>query len=503
MKTSISNIDTFLSRLNNQQKEVVYSKDRQLLCLSGAGTGKTHTLISKILYLTEELKFKPNELLVLTFTNAAGSELKHRYCQYSTNNLNPYFGTFHAFCYKLILENKNIRDYLGYVNSIPEILDEFGETFIYEKASILTGIKLSKKQQNISYVPSIKEKFSCSVFQRMVDKLLIQQNKITFDRLCYKICNLFTDNSPIIQKYLNQYKFVFVDEFQDTDKIQWDFVKSFYSNIVLFADIRQAIYAFRGADSSIVKKLLHNNDWKVLKLEHNYRSTDKICEFANNWVKEYKDNVETIELKSEKLGNEVKIITLDDFETNLDNINKENTAILCRTNKEVEYISKLLKRNNLSFNSNKDKTRELVLCALDEKYMTDYLLNSLTKEIRYNLIKKSFLDENYNLLDDLYLLCKDLINKIEEIKDNDNYPELKLRYDQNDLSILDIYSSNLFETSLYVGTIHSVKGLEFDTVYVYGVNSKYFNIYENEENMNLYYVACTRAKNNLVIVKNI
>lgn len=500
-------VSDILRDLNTQQQAVVYSTSRRLLCLAGPGTGKTHTIICKMLYSTEVLKVDPKKILALTFTNAAGKELESRFLKYSNSYEIPTFGTFHSFCYKVLSENYDIRKQLGY-DQIPSILSEFEEKTLQTQAQMLTNVKLPKYAYKLTYNPKPSEKFEFEIFQKTIDKLLRQQNKITFDRLCYKVCELFQNNDPLIQKYFLQYSYVYVDEFQDTDQLQWEFVKSFLdrSTIILVGDVRQAIYQFRGSDSSIIKSISSDTSWSVIKLEQNYRSTPQICDYANMFSKAYRGDLPELKLITQnENGKNVEFITTSTFLSKLsDYVTIKNCALIARTNSEVKELAKLLDSENIKYSTkSKLKFNYVAAFALDTKYKHDSLIAMLSEEERSNVLLKLYLNKSFDLDSYLHQKFTDIYEQIESIQDSDEFSQIKFLYDLGDLKLYDLVdNSTNFDTGLYVGTIHSVKGLEFDKVIIYGVNSKLFRILSSEEMMNLYYVACTRAKFELIVVQN-
>ena len=506
MKESIANLDELIDSLNEEQKQVVYSTSRRLVCLAGAGTGKTHTLISKIIYSTEILKANPESILCLTFTNAAGQELKSRFTKYSQSDKAPFFGTFHSFCYYLVLNNSDICKKLGY-NQIPELIDEYEENNFYTEAKLLSSTKLSKNKLKITYNPSMKEKFEFQVFQKTLDKLLRNKNKITFDRLCYRVCDLFKKKDETIHKYLDNFKYIYIDEFQDTDQGQWEFVKSFIPNssVIIIGDARQSLYKFRGADSSIIKSIAQDESWQVIKLVTNYRSTKQICDYVNRFTDNFQDKDITIKLVSSKLGQNIRHTTTTKFLANLQTCIDHSyftSAILCRTNKEVSYLIDKLDSAGIQYTTKCDSSfNKIIECALDSYPLNDLLLSLLTEQERSKLLVEMYKNPKYDLTGYLTKRLDDVVAKVYDIQNCDDFCQIKLLYDTGELSLKDISENSINHSpELYVGTIHSVKGLEFDSVYVYGVNSKAFKILDSEESMNLYYVACTRAKKLLTII---
>ena len=495
-----------IEKLDEQQLEVVTTSSKNSVVLAGAGSGKTHTLILRVSYLINELKIDPSRILCLTFTNNAANEMESRYVQYSDNSTIPLICTFHKFCYQILCENEEILHALDY-NQVPRIIDEIEENSVHTKIQMMTSTKLPKAARQLSYEPKLNEKFDYKIYHKTLKKYLIEENQITFDYLCSKICDLFISKSTIIQKYLNHYDYIFVDEFQDTDPYQYKFIESFKnnSNIMLIGDVRQNIYSFRGCTNKILKELIKDNNWDIYKLEHNYRSTIEICDYANRFVTRYKDNIPSLNLSSKIHGPSLRHTEEKYIDTVLNDISKsdyETTAILARTNKEVDYLCGKLKNLHIKFSqkSQYDKVRQL-LASIDSKFYEEYFISLLNQKEKYAVLRKMHLDITYNPLPELELLFHDKVKEIEDIRNSEEFGQLQYLYQHQQLNLSDISSqrSKIFKSSLYVGTIHSVKGLEFDSVYVYGVNSKRFPI-KGEDNMNLYYVAITRPKKLLTII---
>lgn len=219
--------------LNELQKKVVDSDSKRIVCLAGAGSGKSYTLLSRIDKLVDS-GISADSILALTFTNAAAREMLNRYKKnHGGTQITPKFSTFHAFCYSLIVNNRDVRGKLGY-SKIPMVCVEATLKRITTEAEQATGIKKSDDAKTLS------EKREQEVLTKYIRKKLIEKNMITFDIMCYEVCQLFTQNDDSIKQYFDKYKCVFVDEFQDTDKLQWSFVESFKnSQIFVCGDVLQ------------------------------------------------------------------------------------------------------------------------------------------------------------------------------------------------------------------------------------------------------------------------
>lgn len=494
-------------KFNEDQEKVINSNSKNIICMAGAGTGKTHTLISRICNLVNNRNADPRSMLVLTFTRAAAGEFESRYNLLSDNLNKPFFGTFHSFCYNLLVFDNDVMTSLGY-KKVPSIIEQSYEDQLKQEALELSGAKLKKECLKINYNPSASEKLQFKVYEKTFNKLLKTKNLITYDLLCKSVCDLFINKDTSITKYLYKYKYIFVDEFQDTNQIQWDFVKSFdgICKIMLVGDIRQSIYSFCGADSSIMKSIINSDEFETLKLQTNYRSTKQICNFANEFLSTYNDDFEEIQLISEKDGPYVEEISMMSFKENIEFIcapNNKSLAILARTNKEVDDIKKYLKSRYIPFEQKKNrKNTSVYMAAIDEKYMLPYLNSQLTTQQVSHLLKQKHIEgDSFNELKYLQSLLPDHMKLIREVRNSSNFGELQMMYFNGEIRIEDIEADiNVKRSNIYVGTIHSVKGLEFDEVYVTGVDSSRFKLI-SEENKNLYYVACTRPKERLIIVR--
>lgn len=528
--------------LNEMQLKAVNSVSKNILCLAGAGTGKTHTMIERIVKQVRDNNIDSQSILVLTFTNAAAREMKERYLSYKIDGpYTPNFRTFHAFCYSLLQNDIQIRNLLGYVYC-PDIISDDKYRNIEASAYITLGIKEPKNINTLT----VKEQADYELVLKYISKELRKRNQITFSILCNDICKLFIDRDSTVERYLNQYKYIYVDEFQDTDKTQYDFVCSFKNaNKFYVGDALQNLYRFRGTDSSIIKELAVCSDVETIRMSKNYRSTKQICDFANENSKYASDDYR-IEIHSNKDGMDVEVIDTDTsyydivdedtIQTILQRLKEltGTTAILVRTNKEVTEIVNQLELNQLKVTTKGDiigVTHYERLNAMINDYYAIELIASYLNNDHYIKYRK----ENYLLGDgenkmswDSFLLLIDEWKEVRSLKDDiielkeiyrfshnlneilsSNSPLLpKVDKEFNSLAeYIDYFKESDNEDSetinddfIYCGTIHSVKGLEYDNVFLINVDGRSFRL-TNEDNNNLYYVGITRAKNRLTVFK--
>lgn len=799
--------------LNEAQYAVVNSVADKLLCLAGAGTGKTYTLIARIQRLIHD-GVDPRSILVLTFTNAAAFEMEQRFMKDKLHPIYvPKFATFHSFCYGLLASDPEILNLIGYTQ-VPEVATDIQVKEINSLAAQQCNIKTSEKSDPEKY----------KTLRKAVKRILKQRNLITFNNMCYDVCQLFVNNLPPVWKYKDRYKYVMIDEFQDTDDKQYKFMMSFTrSNLFVVGDALQCqpagtqvtlsdwttkpiedikvgdyvvtynrregryiqnlqfrsgdvsryakqvtgvacryadnivkvssayhsssytkdhityakihyegnetkyvvylmrnsygwwrvgstslflssqgndfgprsrlkaehgdavwildvvpdrlsawmneqmvaykygipqstwehgnvrythsdlakmyemlgdltnnakrclsaydrdieypfwtvgdlnrhfsklhlfpirvgnlitgvmdivvpelanttpsnpgrkyrntyeqilniepvapqlvyslevadyhnyvadgilthncLYTFRGADSSIIKSLASDPAWEVHKLTENYRSTEEICNFANN-MSGYADETYRVTIQGHGHGDSVQVITPGwDWKNYLSDIIQpdKETAVLCRTNAEVAKVCDYLRENNIAFTTSRSPQEVINLCnsVLDDKYKLDWVASLLPAGMYEAYIRESTLDREYTF-DKFYenfksvYSVKHAVETVDAIKKLFENPSISICADLSELLQTDvpcIMPEDTIETHLhkvidnlsvtednspvYVGTVHSVKGLEFDRVIVLNVNSYSFKL-NNEDNWNIYYVAITRAKTHLTIFK--
>lgn len=521
--------------LNKSQSEVVQSNAEKLLVLAGAGTGKTTTMLARISRLIDEEKVDVQSILVLTFTNAVACEMRDRYRRSHPNQQTPTFCTFHSFCYSLIAGNRGVARRLGYFKGTPFIADE---TMLHKVKTMCRqkcGTKISDDKLNGKISVTKYEQFQKDLYWKQYNKLLREQNLITFDIMCYEVCKLFVSDDSTISASKDIFKYVFVDEFQDTDPKQWEFVSSFsHANLFVCGDAKQSIYAFRGADSSIIKSLAENPEWTTIKLSENYRSTAQICDYSNGIHKSWKGNAYNLDIVGHKSGIEVierGELNIKSNKEILDIVSDANrgktTAILCRTNYEVADIRNKLESLGIAF-CTKDERKDvsyILKSAIDPGFLVDWLSDKLTSNCYNGYLKMCAIDEHCKTEESFFSMYGKYLTaylnpimQIREILANEQFAYSKIARisevlnlpnrevtisSDDDKSIIEylvkISESVTNSANIYIGTIHSVKGLEYDCVHLVGVNGKSFPIDKNEDQQNLFYVGCTRAKEKLVI----
>lgn len=534
-----------LEGLNAEQYRAATSEERTILCLAGAGAGKTKTLLARVEYLINQKGIDPKAILCLTFTNAAAFEMKERYKKLGIDLSKgaPEFRTFHSFCYSLIIKDKEVRARIGY-SKVPELCDDKKLKEIKTAVKLQINCDLSDAELDNPVELSRKDQAKKDLFFKALKKEIKAQNVITFDIMCYNVCELFERKEPCIERYRQKYLYIMCDEFQDTDPRQYKFISSFpeTTNFWLCADALQAIYGFRGCTSEFVKQLSISPGWEVIKLFQNYRSTNQICEFANKFSTYAPDDYR-IEMNGQRDGDEVKVIygSHTDYNHPVDedhlNIlikrlqeNRVESAVLCRTNKECACVRDALREAEIEFSSSNKSTDTLDILnsALDNEYLLGWLSSMLDTTEYGDYIRLSAQMENPDIHWFLQLYgkhekIKNAATKVKQVREivitdistGDKFDRIvkllkiktKCELDRSqqltNRQLIELVRDQLEDAEdnkIYVGTIHSSKGLEYDTVYVMGVNEYCFQLGDEEMN-NLAYVAYTRAKNHLTVFR--
>ena len=532
--------------LNEQQKKAVYCDDKRICVVAGAGSGKTATLIQRIGRLIQEDKCRGDNILALTFTNAAAFEMKERF-QKAFGTLNkgvPFFGTFHAFCYSLIAHDIRVRDAVGYTK-VPMIVTENKMKMIEKEVATRLGINLTEEKLTTGKNLSPKEEYDYAIFKKALRHTMREKNVITFNMLCYDVCALFENDYPIVQQYRKKYTYILTDEFQDTDPKQWDFIKSFKdSDIMVVGDALQTLYSFRGASPEIIMGLAEDPQWTTIKLYDNYRSTEQIVKYANKMSKYAKESYRIV-MTAHKTGDPViedrfsapgwgKTCDDDMLDQLLIDVKKADgeCAILCRTNKEVKAITEFLQENEIEVSTTKpnEEAIQVIKSSRDNAHLIEWLSSFLDAETYGNWIRtvtmndakdnidlqmslfKSFTDRNivissklktiYGVRSILKSKSSDIHTKQIKLKRLLKIKKVPLNDSlEDERAVVEYLLTELEKTAeadIYVGTIHSAKGLEYDSVILVGVNGWSFKI-DNDDNRNCLYVGITRAKNHLKV----
>ncbi|TLP41259.1 ATP-dependent helicase [Arcobacter arenosus] len=312
--------DNFLNSLNDSQKDAAIHIDGSLLILAGAGSGKTKTITTRLAYLIS-IGIDPSTILTLTFTNKAASEMRERAFRMidpSMINTPPLLCTFHKFG---LLFLKFHMSELGRKNSFI-IIDNDDKKRILKSIDkeITTSLLVSEisKYKNTLITPSeAKSTAQLKLYQQIADiyekyeAYLLKNNLVDFDDLLLLPYMILEKNEELAKETSQRYQYVMVDEYQDTNELQYKLLRklcSTHNNICVVGDDDQSIYGWRGATiKNILNFSEHFEDTKVVKLEENYRSTNTILEHANQLIEHNRDRLGKKLIGTRKKGDSVRV----------------------------------------------------------------------------------------------------------------------------------------------------------------------------------------------------
>lgn len=287
-----------LKDLNPDQQKSVLHTDGPMIILAGAGSGKTRVLTYKVIYLINEKKIDPNNILMATFTNKAANEMKERIARLTHGPNKPIIGTFHSLCARILrIEGKyigfsekfTIYDTADSIDAIKEAMQRINiSTKDFKPYSVLSTISSAKNQliTSLEYLNLARGYFQENVAKiyPLYQQILKENNAVDFDDLLSRTLELFEKNPQILEKYQNKFEYILVDEYQDTNQAQYILTKLLskrWKNICVVGDFSQSIYSFRGANFQNL--ITFKNDFKGAKtfsLSQNYRSTQTILDGA-------------------------------------------------------------------------------------------------------------------------------------------------------------------------------------------------------------------------------
>ena len=593
-----------LDDLNDKQKEAVLYNDGPLLIIAGAGAGKTKTLTTKIAYLIEEEHASPYSILAITFTNKAAKEMKDRiYKAIGDEAKKLQVSTFHSFGLKLIRENVEVLGYdrnfvimdaddsLTVVKKILKDMDY--DPKMYNPKAIRNKIS-SCKNDMIS--PDAYERYSVSDYEKVVQEVyrkyedkLRRNNSVDFDDLLLLPIKLFREHKDILERYQDYYKYILVDEYQDTNEAQYTLTKLLSEKnrlITCVGDDSQSIYSFRGANyKNILNFEKDYKDAKTILLEQNYRSTSTILDAANQVIRNNKmkkeKNLWTARGVGEKIKyyraynekDEASYVAKNIIKLQESGVEPEEIAVLYRTNAQSRVLEEEMIKENIPYkmigsinfysrkeikdllaylrliHNSKDNVSLLRVINTPKRGIGAKSIEKLTEKADLeNISMYEAIDSGKELefketIEKLKEISKDLT--LTELRDKvldasglkaeleaektleaevrlENLEEFKsITKDFEEREGLVSLEEFLLETSLVsdveeykndpnrvsLMTVHSVKGLEFEHVFVVGLEEGIFphmnslmEAVEVEEERRLMYVAITRAKDDLHLI---
>ncbi|MSS76956.1 UvrD-helicase domain-containing protein [Anaerococcus sp. AGMB00486] len=369
-----------LSNLNDKQKEAVLHNKGPLLVVAGAGSGKTRVLTTSIAYLIKEKNVDPVNILAITFTNKAANEMKERVANLLGKDVSYlWIGTFHSICARILRMN---IDKLGYDNNftiydtndqktlVKEIIKDLGYK---DEISPKEALNIISYCKNKSIYPDeflklntfyVKQEEYYKIYKNY-EKRKFEYNSLDFDDLILKTLDLFAESPDTLTYYQNKFEYIYVDEYQDTNKSQYELIKfigKLHNNITVVGDADQSIYSFRGADiNNILDFEKDFKDAKTIKLEQNYRSTSKIINAANKLIENNTERKDKVLWTSKKDGAEVlyKKSSLETEEASFvvnevtsllkDGYKLSDIAILYRTNAQSRIFEEVFMKKLIDY----------------------------------------------------------------------------------------------------------------------------------------------------------
>jgi len=601
-------METILNALNPSQREAVEHIDGAMLILAGAGSGKTKTLTTRLAYLVGEVGIDPANTLTLTFTNKAAAEMRERAFKLMPTKVSypPLLCTFHKFG---LLFLKFHIEKLGRSNGFVIIDSD-------DKKRLLRSIaKELKVDLNISFIASEISKYKNSLLspELVIEKAELpdyknianiyvkyqanieENNLVDFDDLLMLTYKILRENDELRKETSNRYQYIMVDEYQDTNELQFqllEMLSSEHNNLCVVGDDDQSIYGWRGANIRNILEFADNFETcKTVKLETNYRSTEPILKAANTLIEHNSTRLGKKLTSHKGAGPEVKLLhSLDEsMEAKaiahevlklLDKgVDPDEIAVLYRINALSRSLEEGFTKAGVGFKLiggmrfyERAEIKDLIsyLRVLSNPYDDFSLIRIINKPKRgigkasieklqkaafdakmslYEYIKKSVRGEFpviiskkvatslVQLVEDITLLQESLENELgnfitlfeERIKLKDHYarmvdgfdrilnidefygyfrdavmknPDLTLDEFLNDIS-LQSDQDQLEESTITIMSIHASKGLEFEHLFVIGLEEEFFPLLGEGSNMEeerrLGYVAITRAKSDLTL----
>ena len=547
-------IMSILSDLNPEQKEAVTYNGGPLLVLAGAGSGKTKVLTHRVAYFIEHGLIKPENALLLTFTNKAANEMKERIAKILNSKfpILPMAGTFHSFCAKVLrIDGKYIGIPVNFIiydeqdqkDAVKQILESFDiSTDQYNPASILNGISEAKNQM---LTPAEYKDFVRGEWQEVVakvypeyEKMLKEIGALDFDDLLIKTVKLFKEAPDILEKWQRTITRVFVDEWQDTNKIQYTLTKLLVGkrkNITAVGDASQSIYSWRGADYKNINYLIRDYpSIKIINLEQNYRSTQNILDAANLVICKNTSHPILKLWTKKKAGAKIKLYAarngFDEADFVVDEINRSKVfsdfAVLYRTNaqsrvleeaflhagipymlvggvrfydrKEIKDVISYIKYLVNPKDSVSKKRIEKIgirrfeklkeMSSIDGMTTLD-ILDAVIQKTDYLALFQKESEENLTRLENL----KELRSVATEFPNINDFLE--------NVALVEAGPRKQTKNAVTLMTLHAAKGLEFPTIFIVGMEEGLFphsrslmDVNQLEEERRLAYVGITRAK---------
>jgi DNA helicase-2/ATP-dependent DNA helicase PcrA len=376
----------FLSQLNEQQREAVSSSDGPLLILAGAGSGKTRVIAHRIAYIIAERGVWPRNILAVTFTNKAAEEMRnrvHKLLEGLELGSAPLISTFHSLCVRILRRDIEALK-AGYTRSFT-IYDQDDAVRLTRNCirdlgfddkqlaprSVQAAISAAKNRGEDAEAFSARAQFiderraSIALVFQQYEERLHKNNALDFDDLLIKAVRLLRDVSEVRERYNDRFRYLLVDEYQDTNSLQFALIRLLtekQQNICVVGDPDQSIYRWRGADiTNILKFEEHFPSAKVIRLEENYRSTQNILDVASGVIRHNLERKEKALWTHNSAGEKIRYFQALDAESEARFVTGKieehlrgdpniRSAVLYRTNSQSRVFEEAMRRAGLSYN---------------------------------------------------------------------------------------------------------------------------------------------------------
>ncbi len=556
-------LDNIFNSLNSQQRKAVEYSSGPSIIIAGAGSGKTRVLVSKVLHLIHNCHINPYSIVMITFTNKAAGEMKER-----IKTSVGFVGTFHSFCVRILRKNGDsigidckfsIYDEDDQLNLVKKIVKdlEIERQTPYYFLNRISGAKnqLIHSDQFLRLFSDHNASLVATVYKEY-EKRLKKNNAVDFDDLIMKAIDLFIKNPQVLERYQKKYTHILIDEFQDTNYAQYTLTRLLSEdskNITVVGDFSQSIYSWRGADIKNLEKFQEDfADTKVFNLEENYRSTQKILDFAYEVISKNQTHPILHLFTDNKGGEDIEFFEAENEEYEAlyiaDKIKElsrceqySSLAVLYRTNAQSRIIEEAFLHYGIPYvlvGGTRFYERKEIKDVLSYLRLLIHPADEIAKDRIVKVGKKK-----WELFKSLYESVKDLVEEkttselMDEIFNATGYLQLYNPDDEEDYGRLEnikelksvaitypklvefLEQVSLVESEYFEGehkkgnkdgvrlmTLHQAKGLEFSHVFIVGLEEGLLphsrsidNIYELEEERRLFYVGITRAKKKLYI----
>jgi superfamily I DNA/RNA helicase len=528
----------FLEGLNSQQKQAVEAEDGPLLIVAGPGTGKTKTLTARISHLLETGKAQPQEILTLTFTKKAAEELQKRLLNHNISDLElgpqkVNVATFHGVCFDILGLNEKTQQFATNVQRL-QVIKGLNKTKGFKGVSARElGLLISRAKNTVDPDENIA---------KMVDaynQVLAEQGLLDFDDLLQNTYQLLKTNAQKRGEVAARYKYILVDEFQDTNRLQYEILRQLlqnHQNVFVIGDPQQSIYGFRGAHGGIFDQF--KTDFpghKQIALTINYRSVPQVVNLSNAIFREdinlepaskETGTVRAVEVLNEFSeaawvlkeiqqaigGGDLQLAVSDDKRE--DHYKLNDFAVLYRSRRAAAVLKTVLEESGLPYQvvgdgSPYDQPEVQAVIALMRAALQGEVpeVEGFTKAERHQLAETLAGYEQIPPADFaehcIEILGLDLDRNLQQL--------LSVLVKHKTLSQALEYFERIAEQGFYdpsadaisLLTIHAAKGLEFPQVFLIGAEEGILpggRTSDKDEERRLFYVAVTRAKNRLDIL---